>query len=136
MPTNFSSKDNKPKIGSNSTPDIMEHERRAIEKIVHEIIELSKTNPDPLWEKDIDQETGENLNAWILRTKKTFGETIEEWKLLSNGKVQHYQGGKYDRSFIAGSRRGAAAACTRNDFVYLAIKLNITIREEWLPPTI
>ncbi len=136
MSTNFSSKDNKPEIDSNFTLDVVEHESRAIKEIVHEIIELSKTNPDPLWEKGVDQETGEEFTSWLLRTKKTFGETIEEWKLLSNGKVQHYQGGKYNRSFIAGSRGGVAAACTRNDFVYLAIKLNITIREEWLPPTI
>ncbi len=101
-------------------------------QIIQAILCQQNTLSGPTFSILTDHLTGTRFKAWsIKKTRRVFGFVCEEWWLLSNGKIQHYQNHIMIESFIAENNRLALYLCGKSAFIDLAKSLKIKLQDNW-----
>ncbi len=105
------------------------------EEIICQIIQavLCRQNnlPESTFTILTDNLTKNRLKAWSIKRIRIYGMVFEEWWLLSNGKIQHYQNHIMIESFIAENSRLALYLCGKSAFIDLAKSLEIKMQDNW-----
>ncbi len=78
-----------------------------------------------------DRRTGHTHKALLIKSGFINNIAFEQWWLLSNGKIQHYQDQIMLESFIAENDRLALFLCGKMSFIDLAKSLNIKMQDNW-----
>ena len=78
-----------------------------------------------------DRLTGRRHKAWLIKSEFVYNIAYEEWWLLSNGKVQHYQEHILLESFIAEADCLALYLCGKTAFIELANSLGVKLQDDW-----
>ena len=100
-------------------------------QIINAIMRRYNDFPESSYIYLADRRTGHMHKALLLKSEFVNNIAFEQWWLLSNGKIQHYQDQIMLESFIAENDRLALFLCGKMSFIDLAKSLEIKMQDNW-----